>query len=63
MVVLIAMNGNNHIHSKQAHTFVYNGLDMITNYTIEMKWESTVVVLAINTNNHIHSKQELTFGA
>ena len=62
-VVLIAMKGNNLIHSKQELTFVHNGLDTNTNYNVQMNRVSIVVLITMNSNNHIHSKQELTFCA
>ena len=37
MVVLITMNHNNHIHSKQALAFLDNGFDTNTIYNVEMK--------------------------
>ena len=63
MIVLITMNGNNHIHLKKHSPFVNDGFDMNTNYNVQAKWVSTVVLTAMNGNNHIHLKQVLTFCA
>ena len=63
MVVLITMNGSNHIWSKQELTFVHNGLDTITIYIGPMKWVSIVLIIAMNNNSCIHSKKELSYCA
>ena len=63
MVILIAMNGNNHIHLKQELSpLVHNGLDTNTINKGPMNWVSIVVLIAMNSNSHIHLKQALTFG-